>query len=511
MIEVNVGPLEPEAPLYQRIARDVSIAVVQTFVDNEFLSSDGKYHPVVRNMVSCVTPKLRDDISEVVGLDFLEKKCMQLIKSIRNSAIIPLDVFNQYLLKVLLQASENRKEISDPPLQEHFNKSLEYFASVHGKGERYDFYAQKMDDLYRFICRPWLSLTDAESNYCGILFKERDFQIFDREDFRTALCLMASSEMQAGTLYFGEDYVARMLHDGGVGAETISNIFSETPFQRSEPVEQELLNTLFDEVMDTVMETASRSNLTDDEISKEIDMRFGGFIRGAMEKKNDTEETISLIHMCQKLQKKQIYFWLVPLKGNEKMLETMPHRKYMDMAITYRHQLPEQTECHYDITYKIMYRYNTMFPEQKLSEEKLYQLALENTKRLFPYQVIPLRDIFSECSDFDELTEHGSGVPLYTLFNEYGDSDYLCSNTSYALVCTELLEALAKELGSEYYIMPFTKQQLMICPAYVPSNVVRVMHECNLRRLDEEEKLTSSLYFYSKRDKALSYLVNISL
>ena len=158
-----------------------------------------------------------------------------------------------------------------------------------------------------------------------------------------------------------------------------------------------------------------------------------------------------------------------------------------------------------------MYRYNTMFPEEKLSEEKLYQLALENTKKLYPYQIIPLRDIFAGRADFDETTGHGSRIPLYTLFNEYQDGAYLCSNTTYALVCNELLEALAKEIGSDYYIMPFTKHQLMICPAYVPSNVIRLMHVCNLERLEEEEKLTSSLYFYSRRDKALSYLINIRI
>lgn len=509
MLEINVGPLEKENPLYQRMARDVSVAVVETFVANDFLTSEYKLN--TSRMLDCIDTEKKVDIDSLVGPDFLENKFIQLVKSIRNSAVVSLDIFNQYLLKVLLESSDCHKKVNDPGLRKTFDEALENYVSVRGKDEKYTIFCEKMDDLYRFVSMPWLSLTDKASDNCGILFLDQDFRVFDDEDFRTALCLMASSEMQAGTLYFGEDYVARMLHDGGVGAEIISNIFSETPFQRSEPVDKELLDTLFDEVMDEVMETASRDNLTDEEISKEIDRKFGGFVRCSTKKKANKEETLAHVQMCQNLQKEQVYFWLVPLKGNEKFLETMPHRKYMDMAITYRHQLPEQPGYHYDITYKIMYRYNTMFPEQKLSEEKLYQLALENTKKLYPYQIIPLRDIFAVRADFDETTGHGSRIPLYTLFNEYQDGAYLCSNTTYALVCNELLEALAKEIGSDYYIMPFTKHQLMICPAYVPSNVVRVMHECNLGRLKPEEKLTSSLYFYSRRDKALSYLVNILL
>lgn len=505
MIEVNVGPLDKKSSLYKRISRDVSIAVVNTFVENDFLT--GKYQPIVKNMMDCVDAGLRDDIAEVVGLDFLENKFVQLISSIRNPAVITLDVFNQYLLKILLESSENYKEISDPPLQEHFEKSLEKFASVHGKGEQYGLYKRKTEELYRFTCNPWMSLTDEKSLYCGILFTNQDFNVFETEDFRTALCLMASSEAQAGTLYYGEDYVARMLRDGGVKAENISSIFSDSPFDRTEPVDKDLLDTLFDEVMGDVMEKAEQGGWGEKRILEEIDRQFGGIVGRSVVKERKTATSDEEPTLINEL----IYFCLIPYKGNEKMLNAVPHRRYMDFAITYHQHIPEEPGSRWNITNKILRIHNALYPQNSLSEERLYQLAMKNTKHLFPCNLVLLRDTYVNSENFDELTSHDTGIQLCTLFNSRNGDDYVYLNTAYVLLCPELLEQYAQEMGTDFYIMTFTKQQCILCPSYVPVEHVRLMHETNMELLSPEERMTSNIYFYSRQDKALSCLMTFSL
>ena len=77
--------------------------------------------------------------------------------------------------------------------------------------------------------------------------------------------------------------------------------------------------------------------------------------------------------------KDKIIFQAVGVKNNEEMLNTVPHRKINDMAVIYR-ILIEKTEQGIGsilIDDDIMKMLN-------MNEERLYNLAVENTQREFP-------------------------------------------------------------------------------------------------------------------------------
>lgn len=512
MLNVIIGRFQT-TPLCKRIARDVSIAVIEDLVENDFLTSGGNYEPVVSKLMSCMDPDMIDDISNLVGSEFLEKKYMQMIRSIRKGVIVPLDVFNQFLLKTALESIACHKKFSDPLLKKEIDEALEEYASRYGKEGQYGYYFQKLNALYQFTCMPWLSFSDKESSNCGILFDDQSFKVFEDNDFKTAIWLMASSEQQAGVYYYGEDYVAKMLQDGGVKPEFIANLFGESPFERSEPVDKELLDMLFDEVMGDIMDEAERNGWNDNKIMSEIDKRFGGFIgRPAADIPNTAAtktSTVATVEQDTGIVSELVYFWVLPYKGNEQLLKTMPSRCYMDLIVTYHQQMPGRPDRHIEITNNCLQRNNKIHPDATLSEEDLYQLAMKNTKKLFPCNLVELQDVYANSPNRDELTKRN--LPLCTLYNAYRGRDYVFINTSYTLLCPDFLAELRKKIGTDFYIMTFTKQQCVICPSYIPLDYVRAMHEANLELLEPQNRMTPSIYFYSKENRALCFMLDFSL
>lgn len=86
--------------------------------------------------------------------------------------------------------------------------------------------------------------------------------------------------------------------------------------------------------------------------------------------------------VIEDLPKDRIVFALIPQKGNEALLETVPHRLMMDLAIVYR-VLLDGCDGGFDSTMVT----KDMMEVWNLEEGRLYDLAMENTPVILPLDV----------------------------------------------------------------------------------------------------------------------------
>lgn len=104
------------------------------------------------------------------------------------------------------------------------------------------------------------------------------------------------------------------------------------------------------------------------------------------EKENVNFEEISLSDY--NIVKNKIVVRLVNFERNQEMLKGCPHKKYLDLAITFRYVVEDSTMGMASILIK-----NTEYEKWGVDLSELYELALSNTMRLFPEQVDSIYEI----------------------------------------------------------------------------------------------------------------------
>lgn len=115
------------------------------------------------------------------------------------------------------------------------------------------------------------------------------------------------------------------------------------------------------------------------------------------------------------IEKDNIIFRLVYEKDNRNLLQIVPHRKFLDLAIIYfvsKENYNENNELNTIDTYLIT---NDMLKNTNLTEKNLYRMALSNTQKKFPLEITNTLDDINEAI---EMYENGE------LDEYYDDDDY---------------------------------------------------------------------------------------
>lgn len=113
------------------------------------------------------------------------------------------------------------------------------------------------------------------------------------------------------------------------------------------------------------------------------------------------------------IEKDNIIFRLVYEEDNRNLLEIVPHRKFLDLAIIYfvsKENHNEDNELDTIETYLIT---NDMLKNTDLTEKNLYRMALSNTQKKFPLEITNTLDDINEAI---EMYENGE-------LDEYFDDD----------------------------------------------------------------------------------------
>ncbi len=175
---------------------------------------------------------------------------------------------------------------------------------------------------------------------------------------------------------------------------------------------------------------------------------------------------------------------LVNYERNKEKLERCPYFRYLDLAITFRFivKLDDNSVATALISNKDIKRMN-------ISKEQLYDIAMENTRRLFP-EIIRCMDEL--ICDIEQICPEEERNKLFVLTNSTGVNGATC------LLYEDVIKNFAASKGKSLYILPSSIHEVIImcCDDVDKERLKCLIKEVNKFVVSEVDYLSDNVYFY---------------
>lgn len=210
--------------------------------------------------------------------------------------------------------------------------------------------------------------------------------------------------------------------------------------------------------------------------------------------------------------KERLVVRLVNYERNKDLLKNCPYKRFLDLAITFR----------IIVSKDMVGMASTLVSSEELAawginEEALYQIALFNTMREFPWRMDSLAKVLLELlkktpredlsqEDLSELREEieileqtENGVNMFVLSNESGMNGATC------LLYDSVLKNFAKVQDSNIYILPSSVHEVMLVPEGEETDSVfleQLVSDANRSAVGLIDLLSDHIYYYDReKDK----------
>ena len=207
---------------------------------------------------------------------------------------------------------------------------------------------------------------------------------------------------------------------------------------------------------------------------------------------------------------------LVHYGMNRTLLEEVPHRAFLDLAVVYYYRVEDERFGNASILVK-----NDHMRIWHTDPETLHALAMRNTPRLLPYELTDILELIRQISNVDpgmirQISDADPGMlrqisnadpgmlrqdpPMYVLTNtekSFGAS---------AILFPAILQAVRARLQSDYYVLPSSIHECIIIPSdkqLDPEALHEMVKEINEEHVAPEELLGDSVYRYSQKSQRL--------
>ena len=197
--------------------------------------------------------------------------------------------------------------------------------------------------------------------------------------------------------------------------------------------------------------------------------------------------------------KENLVMAMVNTESNHELLKDIPHREINDCSVIYR--------LVFDLNKRGMTStiFDNSFAEKMgLSEQELFVMATENTKRMLPTVVKPMSEVIMEMVTVDGMPKEvaemmiGELKPedekMWIITNDYG------LNGAVNMLYEDNLHKLAGELNDDLYILPSSVHEVICVPASTatPEDLAQMVLEINMNQVALEERLSNQVYHYDK-------------
>ncbi len=257
-----------------------------------------------------------------------------------------------------------------------------------------------------------------------------------------------------------------------------------------------------------------------DEIVRILSSASCGDADGAGITAEQVETVVETIISSPENLKSRIFPRLVNYDWNTELLTSLPHRRFLDPAVTYD---VEVTAGNRSFTGAVLRLKNEMMENLKplgLTESDLYKAAMRNA-RTRSYVVTPIGELINHSlADAGFYPAH-PGQPVHPAADDIGELNdpegmIVITNPSgingaYGMLDDALLESVSKrfELSGEhgkcgdadFYILPSSVNEIIAVPGGAEAGIdemrslVKVVNETNLPR---EEWLSESVYIFER-------------
>lgn len=202
--------------------------------------------------------------------------------------------------------------------------------------------------------------------------------------------------------------------------------------------------------------------------------------------------------------KDNIVFQLINTEQNKGLLADTPNRQFQDLSIVYRWVVKLDEE---GIQSTVIH--NSLQKQLGLTEEEMFKLAVDNTRRLLPPTVKSMndviRDMFMKDGMPSEMADLMVGdIPpeqtMWVISNERG------INGAISMMYEDQLHTLAENLETDLYIMPSSVHEVIAVSSDMgdPNELAQMVAEINMDQVALDERLSNQVYHYDKDLRKLS-------
>lgn len=193
-----------------------------------------------------------------------------------------------------------------------------------------------------------------------------------------------------------------------------------------------------------------------------------------------------------------IAYKLIHASLNEHLLNDIPHKKILDLAIVF-YCLLSGSE-HENATILIRNRHLALWG---VEPEIIYSQALSNTPSLLPPTLHDMNSLLFNRKDFNRADVPKAVPSMYILSNPqklYGAS---------AMLYPGVLEDFSATVNGSFYILPSSIHEVILLPESsksVSGTLNKMVQEVNLSQVSPEEVLSDHAYYYSLEERSIKIL-----
>ena len=185
-----------------------------------------------------------------------------------------------------------------------------------------------------------------------------------------------------------------------------------------------------------------------------------------------------------------IYFRVIGAKRNEERLKGCPHRLIEDLAVVYYVSMKSR-----GIEGSVAIK-NTLMDIWNVTEEDLFEAAIDNTPRLYPANIISMGEFLFKQTGHEPLLND-----IFTNGFLVGSNDQYTNGAS-VILYPELLKEVGEQFNCNYYIIPSSIHEVLFVKELFyrdePGTLEDMIHSVNSTCILPEDVLSDSLYYYDR-------------
>ena len=195
----------------------------------------------------------------------------------------------------------------------------------------------------------------------------------------------------------------------------------------------------------------------------------------------------------------RICFKIVGTSHNQDLLANAPHRIVADdLAVVFFIAVSQDHDGVASITIR-----NDLFETWDISVDDLYDIALDNTPRMFEGRIRPL---FSVLADIMGKSPEMFDGEFYDMAGSDMIPMYVCCNNTQvngasAILYKGLLQSFADSMGTDLYIIPSSIHETLLVPvgdSFAPEGIKEIISQVNSTVVAPTDILSDGLYVYHR-------------
>ena len=204
----------------------------------------------------------------------------------------------------------------------------------------------------------------------------------------------------------------------------------------------------------------------------------------------------------------KIVFHLINTEQNRELLADVPHRKFLDLSIVYELVVQmDETEIAFGMIK------NDMARELSMTEERLFQCAYENTKKLLRPVVYDMSSMLNEFAAAEGEDDECEPIPETQTLWYIGNA--IARYGAASILYPDLMAELADTVDSDLYLFPSSVHEFLARSVRAfdpeddqPDHLADRVADINMSALSLRDRLSNQVYHYCRATGEITLLTN---